>query len=201
MDKLQVTAYVEGPIIRSGGYWTLDALLAAAVFDSTGDLDRAHNALPLANTGGMYHASAAFIEPRAQRRHAISQVLRPGMELAPWLKRNKHGRIHRKFDGYNILNSYQAMDAESVTWYCEGSADAIRALLERLPMIGKKRSADVTRWEVVDGGLDGVTGYEGEPIRPVPVALWKGAPGPVIADVNWRPAYWDPRGKAPCFVG
>jgi hypothetical protein len=69
-----------------------------------------------------------------------------------------------------------------------------------LPLIGKKRITAVTQWKIDEGELDGVTGYADEPLRPVPVALWKGARTHVIADVCWRPAYWNPRNKGPCYV-
>ena len=41
---------------------TLDALLAALIFDQGGDLEKAHADIPLMNTNGLWHGSAAFFE-------------------------------------------------------------------------------------------------------------------------------------------
>ncbi|MCY4746450.1 hypothetical protein NYO99_15815 [Pelomonas sp. UHG3] len=202
MKTLTVTARIKGPLISGGGYMTFDGLLAAAVFAQTQDLEQAHERLPLARTGGMYHASAALLEPLQVGRRAIVQGMRPGPELFPWLKKNAAGNVHRAFSNMpdNILSSYRAFDADQVSWSCEGDPDAIWPLLEALPMIGKKRSTEVLQWSITDGDLDGVVGYADEPLRPVPAWLWKGEHKHVLADVCWRPAYWDPRHKAPCYV-
>lgn len=202
MIPLTITAQVKGPLVSGGGYMTFDALLAAAVFAQTQDLEAAHEQLPLARTSGMYHASAALMEPLQVGRRAIVQGMRPGLELLPWLKKNSAGAVHRAFSNMpdNILNSYRSFDVETVTWSCQGDPDRIRPLLDALPMIGKKRSTEVTHWSIEEGELDGVVGYADEPLRPVPTWLWKGARSHVVADVCWRPAYWDPRYKAPCYV-
>jgi hypothetical protein len=202
MPPLTITAHIKGPLLSGGGYMTFDALLAAAVYAKTQDLEQAHDHLPLARTGGMYHASAAVLEPLTAGRKAIVQGLRPGLELLPWLKKNAAGKVHTRFSNMpdNILNSYRSVDVATITWYCEGDSDAIRALLDALPMIGKKRSTEVSHWTVEPGELDGITGYADEPLRPVPNWLWKGDRTHIVADVNWRPAYWNPRQKAPCYV-
>ena len=36
---------------------TLDALLAAIIFDDCGDIDKAHSDIPLKNTDGLWHGS------------------------------------------------------------------------------------------------------------------------------------------------
>lgn len=203
MDRLIVTAEVRGPLVTGGGFMTFDALLAAAVFTLTSDVSAAHDSLPLARSDGMYHASAAVFEPRDTNKRAIVQGMRPDLGLLPWLKKNASGQVHTRFSNMpdNILNTYRSMDIDRVTWYCEGDAERIDDLLKVLPMIGKKRSTEVVRWQIDDGELDGISGYAGEPLRPVPVWLWSGARHHVMADVCWRPAYWDPRGKAACYVG
>lgn len=202
MNALTITARISGPLVTGGGQMTFDALLAAAVFAVTNDIEQAHEQLPLARTQGMYHASGAIIEPFATSRQAIVQGFRPGPELLPWLKKNAAGNVHTRFSNMpdNILNSYRTIDADTVTWYCEGDPDRIRPLLDALPMIGKKRSTVVTHWEITDGELDGVMGYADEPLRPVPIGLWRGDRSHIVADVCWRPAYWNPLNKAACYV-
>ena len=204
MDKLRITATLSGPLITGGGYLTLDALLASAVYGLTQSIDQAHNHLPLKQVDGLYHASAAVYEPLATGKVAIVQSMRPDDVWLDhrWLKKNKQGAVHTKFSNLsdNILNTYKTLTMPSMTWYCEGDADRIRSLLAHLPMIGKKRACLVTRWEVEDGELDGVHGYADEPLRPVPVALWDGVQSGPVVDAAWRPAYWDAAGRTACFV-
>jgi hypothetical protein len=204
MDTLRITATLSGPLVTGGGYLTLDALLASAVYSLTQDVDQAHNHLPLKQVGGLYHASAAIFEPLAIGKMAIVQSMRPDDLWLDhqWFKKNKHGAVHTKFGNLsdNILNSYKTIAAPSMTWYCEGDADRIRALLEHLPMIGKKRVCTVTQWDVEPGELDGLHGYADEALRPVPVELWDGDTNGAIVDAAWRPAYWDAAGRTACFV-
>lgn len=204
MEQLRITATLSGPLMTGGGYLTFDALLASAVFSLTQDVDQAHNQLPLKQFDGLYYASAAIFEPLAIGKVAIVQSMRPDDVWLDhqWLKKNKQGAVHTKFSNLsdNILNSYKTITAPSLTWYCQGDADRIRALLLHLPMIGKKRVCSVTQWVVEEGELDGVHGYADEPLRPVPVALWDGDQRGPIVDAAWRPAYWDAAGRTACFV-
>ena len=41
MEKFQLTIRLAAPMITGGGYMTLDALLAAVLFDEHGDVNRA----------------------------------------------------------------------------------------------------------------------------------------------------------------
>lgn len=204
MDKLQITATLSGPFITGGGYLTFDALLASAVYSLTEDLDQAHNHLPLKQVNGLYFASAAIYEPIALGKMAMVQSMRPDDLWLDhqWLKKNKQGAVHTKFSNLsdNILNTYQTIAATTMTWYCEGDADRIRALLAHLPMIGKKRSCVVTQWTVDAGELDGVHGYLDEPMRPVPASLWDGDKSGPMVDAAWRPAYWNAAGRTACYV-
>lgn len=204
MDKLQITATLSSPFITGGGYLTLDALLASAVFGLTHDVEQAHHHLPLRCVEGLYYASAAVYEPLAKGRMAIVQSMRPDdVWLDPaWLKKNKHGAVHTKFSNMpdNIMNTYQTLALERMTWYCEGDPERIEALLTHLPLIGKKRSCTVTRWDVEPGELDGIHGYADEALRPVPVQRWDGDTSTPVVDAAWRPAYWDVAGRTACYV-
>jgi tRNA A37 N6-isopentenylltransferase MiaA len=61
MERLAITARLKVPIILGGGYLTLDALLASLNFEQSGDIEIAHNTIPLASTDGLFHASAALL--------------------------------------------------------------------------------------------------------------------------------------------
>ena len=204
MEKLKVTATLSGPLMTGGGYLTLDALLASATFSITQNVDQAHNQLPIRRVDGLYFASAGIFEILAVGKHTIVQGFRPD---DVWLdhkllKKNKTGSVHTKFTNLpdNILNSYKSITTNAVTWYCEGDADKIKALLAHLPMIGKKRVCTVTEWIVEAGELDGVHGYADEPLRPVPVEMWDGDKSGPIVDAAWRPAYWDAASRTACYV-
>ena len=203
MDRLHITAHLRGPIVLNNPT-TLDALLAAGIFDQTGDLEQAHHDLPLARTSGIYHASRAMFEPLSTERAAIVQSMRPNDQ---WLdhnliKKNKQGRVHLAFSNCvdNVMNPVTRYFTDQIDWYAEGDADSIRELLNGITHIGKKRATLVTRWDIEEGELDGVMGYADEPLRPVPVGVWRGEKTFVIKDCAARPAYWNPANREACYV-
>ena len=118
MEQLSITARLEAPIILGGGYLTLDALLASLIFEDSGDIDIAHNSVPLACTDGLFHASAALIEPFASNGVSFVANLRAMHALDPDLiMKNRRGKIHKKIgltrrrDFGAVMNSYTAFDA------------------------------------------------------------------------------------------
>ncbi len=81
MDRFKVTMALGSPIVSNGGYMTLDALLAALIFEATGDLEQAHATIPLANTDGLWHASAAMVEKTDAGRVSFVANLRASHDL------------------------------------------------------------------------------------------------------------------------
>ena len=63
MEKLTITASIRTPVVSGGGYWTFDALLAGVLFDQCQNIEKAHASVPLHHTHGLFHASAAIMEP------------------------------------------------------------------------------------------------------------------------------------------
>lgn len=204
-QKVRVTAHMRSPFIRVG-YMTLDGLLAAIRFDETGDIETAHNELPLTNTGGLWHASAAIFEPMEKARAVFIAGLRPGHSIDPDLiKKNTRGELHRKFDTSltNVMNSYPVFTAPVITWYAEGDGKRIGQMLESVQFIGKRRASgfgEVKRWAVEPDELDGVVGPFGEPLRPVPVDAFKGDKSGPVVDAAWRPAYWNIGNRTACYA-
>ncbi len=205
MDKIKVTAHLISPLVTGGGYMTLDGLLAALLFDELQDVEAAHAAIPIQQTDGLFHASAAIME--ASREHiSFIAALRPDHSLDPELiLKNKHGQVHRKFDSSltNVMNSYAMLTAPTVTWYAEGDADRIQRLLAPVQFIGKRRASGfgrVSQWQVEADELDGIVGPFGEPLRPVPIALFKGDTSHPMVDAAWRPAYWNPLHRTACYA-
>ena len=143
MDKFKLTAHLIAPIVTGGGYMTLDGLLAALLFDDLQDVEAAHTAIPIRQTDGLYHASAAIMEASRERISFIAS-LRPGHSIDPdQILKNKHGQLHRKFDTSltNVFNSYTMLTAPTLTWYAEGDADYIERLVSPVLFIGKRRAS------------------------------------------------------------
>ena len=210
MERLKITADLETPIVFGGGYLTLDALLAALIFERTGDVDAAHGAVPLANANGLFHASAAIFEPIDSRRVSFVANLRAAHALDPdLLLRDKTGKVHHKIgptrrqDFGAVMNAYAAFDAPEIVWYAEGDGAAVERLLDGARFIGKRRGSgfgEVRRWSVEGGDLDGVVGPFGDPLRPVPVEMFAGDKDALKVDAAWRPAYWRPENRAICHA-
>lgn len=212
MDCLKVTAHLRSPLVSAGGYMTLDGLLASRLFDELQDVEAAHAAIPVRQTEGLYHASAAILEPVRERVTFIAG-LREAHSLDPDLiKRKKSGELHMKFSSEltNVMNTYDLLTAPTVTWYVEGDADEIRRLLAPVAFIGKRRASgfgEVAEWrfELDEDGTEepyrfGVEGPFGEPLRPVPVALFRGDTSHPIVDAAWRPAYWNLAHRVACYA-
>jgi hypothetical protein len=77
MERLTITAQLKVPIILGSGYLTFDALLAALIFERTGDVETAHKSVPLSCTDGLFHASRHCWSP--SDRLGLSQTSAPHM--------------------------------------------------------------------------------------------------------------------------
>ena len=62
MQSFLLTVKLRAPVILGEGYFTLDALLAALLFEECGDVEAAHTQVPLRRTGDLFHGSAAFLD-------------------------------------------------------------------------------------------------------------------------------------------
>jgi hypothetical protein len=184
---------------------TFDGLLAAILFDDLQDVEAAHSAIPIHQKDGLFSASGAILEASRERVTFIAS-LRPGHSIDPELiLKNKHGVLHRKFDTSltNVLNSYTMLTAPSVTWYAEGDADCISRLVSPVQFIGKRRASGfgrVSHWQIEPDEFDGIEGPFGEPLRPVPIDMFKGDASYPIVDAAWRPAYWNPIFRTACYA-
>ena len=71
MDRFLLTLKMASPMVTGGGYMTLDALLAAILYDEYGSLERTHRWIPLQCTQGLWHASAAIYEKQDAGRSVL----------------------------------------------------------------------------------------------------------------------------------
>ncbi len=185
---------------------TLDGILSAQLFDKLNDVEAAHAEVPIQCVDGLFYASAAVFEPIDKARQAFIAGLRETHSIDPDLiKKNQHGQLHKKFDTSltNVMNSYSAYTAPEITWYATGDADEVERLLRPIQFIGKRRASgfgEVSEWQIEDGELDGLVGYAGEPLRPVPVEMFVGDKSLPIVDAAWRPAYWNVLNRAACYA-
>ena len=203
------------------GYLTLDALLMATL--DTGDVSHL-----LKLEDGLYSASAAFLVDQGSIKHRAAfvaslrpehtpewrELIRPNTKNSnlPPLMTDQEAKgslndlrigLARQREGGNIINAYQAVSARSVEWYATGDADAVLEILKDLEFIGKRRSAgygQVAGWVIDEGELDGITGYLGEPLRPLPVERWTHGGDWVPVEAAWKAPYWDVRNRTKCYV-
>jgi len=189
---------------------TLDALLAAILFDSGASVEEAHIRIPLQNTQGLWHGSAAIYETLEVGRQAFVANLRANHDLDPSLvAKNKHGKVHSKISLLRrqqfgaVMNGYSYLVTEAITWYGEGDAVQVEKLLRSVGFIGKRRASgfgEVKAIELTESESDGVVSPFGEPLRPVPQELFTGDKNSIRGDAAWRPAYWRPENRAICYL-
>ena len=209
MERFTIQTDLCAPAIIST--LTLDGLLGAILFDELNDIDKAHAAIPLRCTDGLYHASVALtVGPTEAGKHALIAGLRAAHDLdLNLIKQGKGGQPHRfigltrRSDFGNVMNGYTTIMATALQWHAEGDPDQVLELLQEVEFIGKKRTAgfgQVRGWRLLASDLDGITAKDGQPLRPVPLEMWQGDPSAVRADAAWRPAYWMPQHRSICAV-
>ena len=210
MEKLLIQALLKTPFVTGGGYMTFDALLASILFDELQDVEKAHESIPIKKTSGLFHASAAIYEPIDRSRVAFVANLRADHSLSADLfprkadgsSYRKIGRLRRRDFGA-VMNSYDSINCASIEWFVEGDGEKIQQLVEGVSFIGKRRAngfGEVSQWVIEQGDLDGLTGIENEPLRPIPLDLFQGDPSSLKVDAAWKPAYWDPANRAVCYA-
>lgn len=203
MKPFVLRAHLRTPIIRRG-FVTLDALVMAT-------LERGDVTDLLKCEQSLYFASSGFaVDALAQQRASFVASMRP--EHSPhWLEIIQSNTLDgdvrvglsRQREAGNIINAYQATVARAIEWYATGHAQDVLAAVQSIRFIGKKRSAgygEVDRWEVEEGELDGLVGYAGEPLRPIPTARWTEGGDWVPVEAAWKAPYWDVRNRDRCFV-
>lgn len=203
MKTFTLRAKLHTPVIRRG-FVTLDALLMSLLGrGDVSDLIRCDQSL--------YFASAGFsVDAVTKQRASFVASLRP--EHTPqWLdvvKTNtKTGDLQiglsRQREGGNIINAYEATVASAVEWYATGNMQQVLEVVSHVGFIGKRRASgfgEVTSWEVEEGELDGLVGYNNEPLRPVPTDRWLEGGDWIPVEAAWKAPYWDTRNRTKCFV-
>lgn len=209
-ERFRISAVMVTPVIFTS-HATLDGLLGALLFDELQDVDAAHAVIPLRSTDGLFHASAArLLGVTAAHKIGFVAGLRASHDIAAdQIERNKHGEPHkvlglaRRSDFGNVANAYTAHAAAVIEWTAEGDGDRVIELLQGVHAIGKRRNAgfgEVLNWHIEQADDDGVVGVDSRVLRPIPVETLGPGHSDVVADAAWRPAYWNPRHRAACYV-
>lgn len=206
------------PLITNGRL-TLDAILSAARFRATADPQQACSDLPLRNTNGVWHGSAALFEqpvrytdiPFVQRLHGEQDW---SLELFSVSRRAKKGdvKIDRGGGPYVArLDRHKACAVRHVHFFgCGEGQQAAQLIRHYLPGLGSKTNHGFGMIETVraitvnrDSSLLDAAGY---PMRPLPLPFWQGmskrltVDDVVINEEGWRPPYWEPSNWAICAV-
>lgn len=202
--QLLIVAEVMAPVFVPAGAIHLDALLASAVARRDGlppPLDpttmvRVEIPIERSPCGRVHMCSSSIfgVECRetqyTNRRPPIAEYQTMGNER---MRRVDIATGPNK--GYRIPRPVCHLMADEVRWYAQGDADAIRALLETVTHIGKRRSVGLGRvrsWSVTEcAGWDGAPVVrDGKPLRPLP-SDWPGLVEPRLTFGNLSYPYWD----------
>lgn len=196
-----VTAGLQTPVIlTTDAYLTLDSLLGAAVFARTGEAEAAVQEIPLAQTDGIFHGSAGFLDSVLLKAPGAGFKLgiQPTEEM--WLPAYQTGTSEDKATGRKFrnnkrlvrrvdtvrgeysttLDAYSAFAAAQITWFGCGEMKAVRDLLGEITSVGKKSRQG---WgaivgfhlEEIDVDLSLSRQRRGmdRPMRPIPAATWQ----------------------------
>lgn len=183
---------------------TLDAVMAALLFERDGDIVRAHEDLPLVRETGVWHASQAFLEGPAPAT-LISQVQSmPAHRVeGDEFSSASGGRVRldpAKGRYRNRLTRYLSYDAPAAWFVGYGDLEAAHQLMTTAHSLGARRNqgfGQVSRVEVAPVALRRTRPAwilaDGTPARPVPAELWREIGG--AGDVDWgyetfTPPYW-----------
>jgi len=188
MDKIEnfvLMFEVETPVI-SFGFLTLDAILAALIFQETDDLEMAHNNIPLARTDGVWHGSAAMFTPSFENGTAefVRDIKMPELESGLWQhpKKTKHPLFvdKQRGDWKSEISAYETFSASQVRWFGRGDIETVINLLNRsLFFVGAKGRQGYGRVSNGTGLAEIIADdfsleYKGSPARPIPLDVWDG---------------------------
>jgi len=207
LEPFILRASLEAPLLKQG-QMTLDALLMALL--NTGDVSH----LIKRTDDGLYHASSAHFgdvyvgarpqtligSMRAETTPVWGEILEPntrdgGLMIDP----------NRSSRGGNVMNSYVAVEAQSIFWMAVGDADAVLEVAEEVYFLGKAKTSGwgrVKRWRIERYEGDGLYSKDGLPLRPIPVSLLPDSFAfdvPTL-DLAWKAPYWSLANRSRCVA-
>lgn len=190
---------------------TLDGLLGGAIWRLTEDAEAAINDIPLQRTDGVWHGSRVeFLEGEFTSLPAIAKLSHKDFPAENYSgAENTRGNIRINVAGgdYAPQLRQRRTFAGQVAFYGCGDIERVQSLLESLPGIGKNvrqglgRIAEI---EIEPTDQDQSLVLNGEPMRPIPVAVWEAwghASESCLSDhVTWTSPYWAQEQKQLCVL-
>jgi CRISPR type IV-associated protein Csf3 len=160
------------------------------IFEETGDHEAALRDIPLKQTMGIWHASAAFLPSLVRATRApFKRTVEPLEEM--WAPAYQTGsgrnsdkvlvkRIDQVRDKYvGLTDTYAGQAVNSVLWFGCGDIDRVRSLMSLVTHVGKKsrqgygKVADIEIESCdEDRSIRLHVGGKDMPMRPVPVDVW-----------------------------
>ena len=226
-ENFAVHAALDTPIILNPrAFLTLDALIGALIYERTQDPERAMRAVPLAETAGIRHGSAAFLKGDVRPAPRGTAVFRGGLQPREaseprfaWPSRKFKGRreytaINPAAGAYrNTLDAYEALEAERILWFGRGDIAAVSESLADLTHVGRKARQGYGR--LVPGSLT-IESCEADrsiawpledravPMRPADIDTWQalgfGTEGLSIGPATDRMPYFDSSTQRLCVL-
>lgn len=183
-------------------FLTLDALLAAALYHVTGDIERAHSEIPLERTGALWHGSAMFLVDPVPGGARFTADLNPVRGDVPEYVEAPKKLLRTGGPNKPQIDLYPGYDSPLAIWFGCGDITKVSELLGELQGIGKKvnqgygqiraitvRPLNIDRSFILP---------DGTPARPVPAEVWEALDGvqPGHQDVAaLSPPYWRLQGR------
>ena len=203
------------PIVQ--GACTLDAVLGGEIARGVANLDEAIRLTPLVCTEGVSHGSSLILLGDTGVTRTVSVVKRAGAAFEG-LEPGRIPKGRRRTDRFvvkNLLSRYPMRLCDGGAWLGTGRIDEVRALLECVVGIGKRRSAgagmidpdslgiesvdaDPATWGLVTTACDPEFATQRiAPARPLPIELFRRLGGDpadaVLAVERVRQPYHDAR--------
>lgn len=179
------------PVILQG-YLTLESLLAAAVYQETGEMqDAALSKVPIESSptpaGQLWHASSFFYgsPPRFTPHTIIRRRRRDEIGAAfydpnPRMRKDPYGITQGAGDYKALLNEYRSTIVESLVWYATGDAQKCIDLALALGAIGKRRGegfGEIAGVSVQATQANPLVADNGTVMRPIPESMLAFLPG------------------------
>ncbi len=218
MEQFFLRAHLRSPILHRGSV-TLDALLMSVLgHGDVSDFLHCEDSLYFASAviheaSELKHRAAFVASMRPEHTPEWREVIQANTKTADLPKdalpadgaklNDVRIGLARQREGGNILNAYEGKITAFVEWHAIGHAEQVLDVVKSVPFIGKKRTSgygEVTHWEIGPSDLDGIVGYLGEPMRPIPVDRWMHGGDWIAVEAAWKAPYWEVRNRTKCYV-
>lgn len=194
------------PVLMTGGYLTLDGLLAVAFETMTGR-PAAPDDIPLVSEAGIKKGSAAFFnQGRVSSKTMFSRLSAHELaEVPDKVLPRRGGRylVNQESGEFKASTTkFIEVETEFACWFGVGDPEKVADYLRFVPGIGRKASlgyGQINHDEIeIEDAPDCALSLYGSPARPIPVSAWRGGPAQQAMASVHHP-YWESQ-RVPCVV-